>query len=422
MIRYFLASTALIGTAVLSVNVYAQPQKSTPQLKTPQLEISGNSSFNSWFFDNKRKTVAGDKENHPWKRQKFDRTNLFTVNDARLRFAVNGKTDPGMDYGLVIVLEGNGDASKSVREDYLYFGGTWGKTQFGNTYGVQNTMAFGGFDQWGGTGFIEGQNYKKVVNETTGAAADVNLVGDTSRDTKATYLTPRWKGVQAGVSYTPRTKKHRGDQQVNSILSSESPLEPFDTENIASGINFIHKFTSGFEMALSGTSIFAKEHPEYHGAPKRKNIRSFAFGGTFSYADVGFSAEYGNNDRSRTFKEGGRKSNAGQFIDFGLSYKWGATKFSTGYYYGWRNALGGGINSHFKRRKSKTNAVAAAIDHKLAPGLGVYLEYAYFQMKNPAAKAEAARVNAVLSGPGQFIGPVKNNNANAVVIGSRLVF
>jgi hypothetical protein len=41
--------------------------------------------------------------------------------------------------------------TKIVREDYLYFGGSWGKIYAGDTYGVQSTMAFGGYDQWGGT-------------------------------------------------------------------------------------------------------------------------------------------------------------------------------------------------------------------------------------------------------------------------------
>jgi hypothetical protein len=209
---------------------------------------------------------------------------------------------------------------------------------------------------------------------------------------------------------------------VNSWTSSKSPKEPFDTENIASGINFIHKFTSGFEMALSATSIFGKAHPEYHTAPKRKRTASFGFGGTFSYADIGFSAEYGNNTRSRQLKLYD-KPNAGQFIDFGLSYTWGATKFSTGYYYSWRKALGQAkSNAPYVTRKVKTNAVAAAIDHKLAPGLGVYFEYAHFQMKNPIAKQEAALTNQILKECRQFKGYTRSNKANAFVIGSRLVF
>jgi len=425
MIRSFLGSTALLGLVVFTSHIHAASIAQTPTLATPQLKISGQSSFNSWFYDNKKRIVFGDATNKPCNRQKFGRGHMFTVDDSRLKFNVDGKTDPGMDYGLVIVLDGNADKSKIVREDYLYFGGSWGKTYLGDTYGVESTMAFGGFSQWGGTGFIDG-DFDRVVNFTTGAPHSVNLVGETSRDTKATFLTDRGlygllPGVQMGVSYTPRTE-HRGEQHVNTITSQSSPKEPFDIDNIASGINFIHKFESGFEMALSATSIFGETHPEFHGAPKRRHTGSYAFGGSFGYEGVGFGAEYGNNGRSRQFET--RKTNAGQFIDFGLSYKWdAATKLSTGYYYGWRKALGGDINSNFVSRRARTNAVGAAIDRKLAPGLGVYFEYAYFQMKNPAARAEAARINDTLTtNCGQFVGPTKSNRANVFVVGSRLVF
>lgn len=419
MLRSFLGSTAFLGMVFLNAQLNAATTNPTPALATPQLKISGQTSFNSWFFDNKRKIVEGKADNAPCSRQKFSRTNLFTVDNSRLKFNVDGKTDPGMEYGLVIVLDGNTDKAKIVREDYLYFSGSWGKIYAGDTYGVQDSMAFGGFDQWGGTGFVDG-SFDRVTNFTTGAPHSVDLVGDTSRDTKLTYFSPRWKGVQLGVSYTPRSE-HRGEQHVFSQTSQSTPKQPFDVYNIASGINFIHKFQGGFEMALSGTSVFAETHPEFHGAPKRRNTGSFAFGGTFSYADVGFSLEYGNNGRSQQFQS--RKTNAGQFLDFGLSYKWdAATKLSMGYYYGWRKALGGAVASDFTRRRAKTNAVGGAIDRKLAPGLGVYIEYANFQMKNPAATAEANRINSTLSNCSQFVGPTKSNRANVFVIGSRLVF
>jgi hypothetical protein len=225
--------------------------------------------------------------------------------------------------------------------------------------------------------------------------------------------------------------------KIDSARSYNSPKKPFGTDNIASGVNFIHKFVNGFEMALSATSVFAEAHREItkqsDGKPVRgrKNVASFAVGGTFSYANIGFSAEYGNNGRSYEFK-GQNVSNAGQFIDFGLSYKWGATKFGIGNYYGWRNALGSTnpaavlagkeLFSHYKKVKAKTNIISATIDQKLAPGLGVYVEYDYYNAKNPAARVEAARRNNNVGECGGFIGGVPNNKANVFVIGSRLVF
>ena len=421
MIRILLGSSILISAVFYASHVSAAETSPTPMLATPQLKFSGQLSANSLFFNNQRLFKAGDEANSNCKRQKYGRGQLFTVDNSRFKINVDGKTDPGMDYGLVFVLDGNTDKDKLMREAYLYFGGTWGKVYFGDTYGVQDSMAFGGFDQWGGTGFINGGVLDRVVNYTTGTLHTVDLVGDTSRETKLTYFSPRWNGVQVGVSYTPRTE-HRGQAKIEARRSVESPKAPFDTDNIASGINFIHKFANGFEMGLSATSIFGQTHSEFRGAPARRNTASFAFGGTFSYKNFGFSAEFADNTKSRQLQEGGNKVNAGKFIDFGLSYKWGpSTKLSTGYYYAWRNALGGGINTDFVKRKAKTHGVTAAIDQKLAPGLGIYMEYAYLQMKNPAATQEAARTNSNFKGC-DFEGPVKSNVANVFIVGSRVVF
>jgi hypothetical protein len=431
MIRTLLGSTALLSAVMFSVqaaNATTAKVSPTPTMATPQFKISGQTSFNSYFFNNKRLFKPGSDTDSSCSRQKYGRGQLFTVDSSRLKFAVEGKTDPGMDYGLVFVFDGNTDKDKIVREDYLFFGGSWGKILGGDTFGVEGTMAFGGYDQWGGTGFMDSGMIDRVVNVTTGAPRSIDLVGETGRTTKLTYLTPRYYGIQGGVSYTPNSE-HKGEKTIEARRSTATPREPFTTDNIASGINFIHKFVSGFEMGLSATSVFAKSHSEFRGAPPRKNVASYAFGGTFSYVGVGFSVEYGNNGRSLTFKEGSPKSNAGQFIDFGLSYMWGATKFSTGYYYGERKTIGGtvksqyyGLVSPFVRKKAKTNAVSAAIDHKLAPGLGVYFEYAHFHMKNPAATSDAARVNDVLSGCKQFVGSTKSNTANVFIVGSRVVF
>jgi hypothetical protein len=51
----------------------------------------------------------GDAENSPCRRKTYSRGQLFTVDNSRLKFNVDGRTDRGMDYGLVIVLDGNTD-------------------------------------------------------------------------------------------------------------------------------------------------------------------------------------------------------------------------------------------------------------------------------------------------------------------------
>lgn len=411
---------ALVGSAAVcsSSVLFAAPDKNPPPLAVPTLTISGQVAFNTWFFHNNVVYQSGRAGDDPTARKAYAGVPLFSMDDGRLRFTVEGKTDPGMKYGLIFVLDADTSASKTLRESYIFGEGTWGKAFLGNTYGVQSTMAFGGYDQWGATKFMEG-NPDRVVNYTVGTFHSVNLVGDTNRATKVTYMSPRWKGLQLGVTYTPRSE-HKGEQSPSAVTSLSSPQVPFDINNIASGINFIHKFVNELQIALSATSIFSGVRPEFQGAPARKSVASFALGTTFTYYNWGLSAEYGNNGKSKEFA-GQNLSNAGQFIDFGLAYMWGPTKLSAGYYYAWRNSLGGGVTNNFTKGKAITNAVAAAMDHKFAPGMIVYLEYMNIQMKNSAAAAEAARVNAYGSSTA-YVGPVPNNRNSTFVLGSRLVF
>lgn len=422
MVHNFFSSTALLTALLFLSTADVMAAKEPTALAAPSLRTSGNSSFNMWFFDNKKKLVLGDDKGSACKLQRYGLDHLFSVDDARIKFNVDGRLDTGMEYGLAIVLDGTVGASKALRENYLYFAGSWGKIIAGNTSGVLSTMAFGGYDNWGGTKFVDGGDFDRVVNWTTGVLHNTNVVGDNSRDTKFTYLTPRWNGVQFGVTYVPRTE-HRGEDKINSITSTSTPKVPFDTDNISNGINFIHKFMGGVEIALSATSVFAmRTHRETEGRGgipfKRHKTFSYCFGGDLSYGDFGVSIEYGNNGRSREVKGfKGSKPNAGQFVDFGMSYAWGATKFSGGFYYSWRKALG---TIGTKTKKATLLGATAAIDQKLAPGLGIYMEYALFSMKNPVAAAEAKRLNA--NNTCDYSGAVPSNTTNVVVIGSRLVF
>jgi len=461
MMKQLLGTTALLGSVLFASS---QASAEAPAMSAPKLTISGQSSFNAWWFHNKKQNVTvGNEDANPSvtntftedqaQSSSFGKGYLFTVDDSRLKFDVNGKTDPGMEYGLTIVVNGDTNQTKSIKENYVWFGGSWGKLTLGDAEGVDRTMAFGGFDPLGGTGGFDG-NFDRVVNFTTGTLNSVNLAGDTVRSTKATYQTPRWKGFQAGVSYTPRTE-HRGEAFQNSRSSYESPKAVWGTHSIAAALNFIHKFNNGFEMALSGTALFDQANAPIRketvpnvnvydqlnqnnlnpltiprnfdfgnkSNPKFNNGRSFAFGALFDYKGWELGAEYGHNGKSHQFK-GAQKG--AWFADVGLSYAWGATKLSTGYYYGQIKTFAvnaaGTLSSG--RVKAKTNIYTAAIDHKLAPGVGVFFEYAHYHMKNKGATADAADLSTFGRGnaSASYTLATKSDTANAFVLGTKIKF
>lgn len=453
MMKRLLGSTALLGALVMAGEAVAKAE--TPALAAPKLTISGQSTFNSWWFDNERKNIV------PTNGQPCDyigkgRGYLFTVDDARLKFDITGKTDPGMDYGFTIVVDAEPNKDKNIKENYLYFGGSWGKLTMGNVDGVEDTMAFYGGDPLGGTGGFDG-NFDRVVNFTTGAVTSVDLVGDTSRSTKIIYHTPRWKGLQAGVSYTPRTG-HRGQEMVDHVRGNKGKIgtnrEVFDTHSFAGGLNFINKFNNGWELALSGTFIFGDAHApckntqtqtgqlaspgvnlgngNYTFRNKFEDTSAFALGFLNSYKGFEWGGEFGWNGRSHeisriSYTSNGVTSTAkpkdSWFMDTGLGYSWGATKISAGYFYGQRKAVAYDVTTdRISNKKSKTHIFSTALDHKLAPGVLVFGEYAHYNMKNKGAPIDGAVANAANNFNGTQYFETRSGKSNAFVIGTKIKF
>lgn len=454
MKKFLLGSTALLGAA-LFINEANAAETVKPVLEAPKLVISGQSTFNTWWFENKQqKFVDGKALGHNGNgsvggkdTQGYGRGYLFTTDNSTLQFDLSGKTDPGMNYGFTVVLNTDTNQTsydKTIKENYIWAEGSWGRIQLGNALGVEGDMVFGGASVLGGTGGYDG-NFNRVVNFVTGTVHDVTLVGDTSRATKITYQTPRYYGLQAGISFTPQ-QDHLGEAKINTGSHYKKEKDAYDKRSIAAGLNFLNKWDSGFELGLSATAIFAKTQPEYTGATwtiydepdvqestgsgNRKNTKAYALGTIMRYAGFELGFQFGDNGKSHQLKDLAKETDIKQkgswFMDAGVAYNWGATKFSMGYYYG----KGGEYKNDDKKGKNRTNIMTASIDHKLAPGLGVYFEYAHYDMKNTHYNIDAQLHNSlngatIIDGTAKDVvaGPVgPKQKSNAFVLGTKVNF
>ena len=218
-------------------------------------------------------------------------------------------------------------------------------------------------------------------------------------------------------------------------------------------LDFVNEWSSGFELGFSATSIFAKTQPGFTGSQwfvtdannrviatgssNRRNTASYALGTSMSYGGFEWGFEFGDNGKSHEVKDfaaqTGVKTNAGWFMDMGLAYNWGPTKVSVGYMYTKRKAakLDAASATGFSRANSRGDIISASVDHKLAPGVGVYFEYVHLNMKNPGFNVDAMINNSsnmtpgtttVASGGG-ITGPVGHKQkANAFVLGTKVKF
>lgn len=126
------------------------------------------------------------------------------------RIFLSGKTtlDSGLTVGVYIEADADGIDSFDVGESQLYFSGGWGKFIYGAEDGVAQLLQVAAPSA---DSNIDGLRQTiNPVNYTVAPAAFNTLSAPfeyahrtaVKRD-KLTYITPKWSGLQFGVSYTP---------------------------------------------------------------------------------------------------------------------------------------------------------------------------------------------------------------------------
>ncbi|MGL5784111.1 MAG: porin [Alphaproteobacteria bacterium] len=416
-----------------SVPNVAAPKEKEKKLR---LEISGKSSFNVISGEQSQRTVQTFKTagTDPEETKPKDASVMFSLDSSKINFKAFGKSDFGLNYSLHFSLTGDTNATNSVRETYLKFEGNWGSIILGDTAGVEDIMAVGGFDAQVGSGGFDG-SFENILGVTTGVKTTVDLPGDTGDATKIAYVTPRLEGVQLGISFAPDTK-HDGSARLNTAShpNGDAPV-PFDRNSISVGLNYMRELQNGLKLSFSLTGIAGTTRPEKKattaGLLDRENTRAWAVGGVVEYKNFSFGAEYMRGGKSNQLKTDvlgvdpypttasvplnyvASKARAADMFNVGVSYAFTPdTKVSLGYYHSERK-------TGFENHKAKGDVFAGGVEHKVAEGLVVYGEYANHNLKNPSALYEARMLHDALGGS---VKAVKNQRANTVILGTKIQF
>ncbi len=144
--------------------------------------------------------------------------------EAEIHFKAKATLDNGLHLGMRAELELNRDNKNSfgppgtgsesddiIDEVYLFVEGDWGQVQFGNQDGAADQLAVFAPTTARATRINDGEIYffedgnnndrfQPIVLRTDVYASDDNM--------KIIYFTPRWMGLQAGVSYMPEPTKN----------------------------------------------------------------------------------------------------------------------------------------------------------------------------------------------------------------------
>ncbi len=413
MKKVLFGTTALVGAALIA---------SAASAESPKVTVGGFMDWQAgWANDDKDSPAIGSGQQRHYGFR----------NDTEISFKIDGVAESGLKYGGEISLEADVDSEGGLdgyadadgqginsSKTFLYLEGSWGRFEAGSNIGADQTLKVDASSIARASGGIDGaftyfNNGGNGVGAATGGwivtpdlpmnygAVLVNAgQGDEFYENanKVTYYTPRWQGLQAGVSFAP-DQVDRG--QLMSRIKDGSATNPasnaFGTipDNYGDiwqgGVNYDNTF-NGWGIGLAATGEWANADTKAGGAAAQlDDLRAYALGGKVSYMGFSVAASYGNNGGSNYLKSSNVNSD---FWTVGGAYEWGPFGASVTYLNSDVDATGA-ANHRFDN-------LSVGADWKLAPGFTPYIEADWFKYNANAG--------------------VLDNTGTVVLVGSQLAF
>lgn len=261
---------------------------------------------------------------------------------------VNGTimADNGITFGFRVEFEADAGETNNVDENSIFASGSFGKLEFGNNDGAEDTFMVNGSNSgvdYGGVGNPTSNFLSTAYAGDARTSVDFRGGVDTSDATKITYTTPNFNGFSAGVSYTPDTAD---GSDGNSFHAAESTGIH---DNIGLGLGYDGEFNGvGLELSLVGAFGHADAEPE---------DTVYGIGGGLAVSFSGFTIAAGG-----VFDDFDGNGGEGYAFDLGIGYGTGPWSFSIN-----------GIYSEDDDSDDELLAGSANIGYNLAPGVGVFV-------------------------------------------------
>lgn len=342
MKKFLLGTTAILGVVGFAGAASAD---------APRVTVGGFMDFQAGYVDEDQD--AG-RRSHGFR------------NDAEIQFRVDGKTDGGLGYGAVVELETNivndpnkgGDGDDADRTFIYLEGDNFGRFELGGNSDAAAGLKVDASTIARATGGIDGGWYNFASIPTDGnfivrprlpvAHGGVVTPGETENASKITYYTPKFSGIQLGVSYTP-------DSGERGQLADLTDVDG-DFENIFSGgINYNRQIN---QVALGLSATFETAEYELAG----DDLESYALGANLGFAGFSLAGSWGDITEN--------PNGEGDFWTVGAAYEYEDFGISVSYLDSSQETLGG--DNDFEN-------LSFGADYAMAPGLTPYAEVSLFE-------------------------------------------
>jgi hypothetical protein len=323
MKNVLMASSAIVGAAVLVASPAA----------AQELKLSG---FQQFFASGGDADADGS-----------DRGFAFSTNTE---VHVNGSimADNGITFGFRVEFEADSGDTQHVDENSIFASGSFGKLEFGNNDGAEDSFMVNGSNSgvdYGGVGNPTSNFLSSAFGGAARTSVDLRGGVDTSDGTKITYTTPNFNGFSMGVSYTPDTSDGNDGNGFNDADAAGVH------DNIGLGLGYEGEFNGvGLELGLVGAYGVSGFDAEPEGDP-------WGIGGGLAVSFSGFTIAAG-----AVYDDFDDNGDTGWAADLGIGYAAGPWNFSVN-----------GIYSEDDATDDTLLGGSANIGYNLAPGVSVFV-------------------------------------------------
>lgn len=348
--------------------------------EAPAVTVGGSIDFQAGMTDQKKDYRTGANS----------RNGKF-ANDTNVDVKVAGKADNGLVYGanirlLADVTASNDDSGLNADRTYTFIESNFGRIEAGSNVGATKTLKVDASTFARATGGIDGDWYRFVNGDLTdldvgtGAAhlvyamtpdlpTDAGILerGDTENATNVSYYSPRYSGLQLGVTYTPDT----GNRGTAAAFTTKYNTRQYGNV-FSGGLNYKKSFDK-VGVAASATGEYGDSENS-----TLEDLSAYALGLNATYANFTVGGSYGNWMKSGQVK-GATQNKQVDYWTLGGAYVQGPVGASLTY-----------LNSN--RRENKFSNVSLGADYQLAPGLVPYAELSFVKF-DPNRAISSSRTN-----------------------------
>lgn len=378
----------ILSSSFLTFSAFAESANSG------DVDVKLHGKFEFQAAHREQKKLEGDNQYLSANRKK----DAFYTN-AGLGVEISNTLESGFKYGANIVLQTTTKSSGlSNHGSYLFTESDYGKLEAGSNYAAMSMMSVSGYNISAATGDAW-FNFTNLYNDVDGiydgkiddyAPVYVAPVMDGSSEELrvVSFYSPKFKGLQLGVSYIPD-----GSSFGNSGLKSEIPTkklynrdgDSFDAkismkDSVSVGLTYEHNISDGVDVLLgagfqkatnsSKISMLDSEGNKIEEKLKLKDYSLYNFGAVINYGNIMLGGSYADAGKSMTNPDYNfAKKRQNKFYTAAVGYTSGPIGLSLTYF---KNDKG----------DNKLDSYTLGTDCKLAPGLQPYFEVTSFKVKN----------------------------------------